>query len=166
MAANQLFADWVTGDLITATKLNQMKNDLIPWAQLGQPNGPALLDSAGMVLDGSGVKIIEYGSNANGSYIRFADGTQICWRSVTITVDGLSTGWYKALGVAFPAAFIDNAWRAAATFSGFPVAGSNIGQKLSVENRSPTAFDVVLGFTSTPLSGIQTVDLVVIGRWK
>lgn len=28
MPANQLFTDWVTGDLITATKLNQMKNDL------------------------------------------------------------------------------------------------------------------------------------------
>lgn len=28
MPANQLFADWVTGDLITASKLNQMKNDL------------------------------------------------------------------------------------------------------------------------------------------
>lgn len=28
MPANQLFADWVTGDIITATKLNQMKNDL------------------------------------------------------------------------------------------------------------------------------------------
>ena len=32
MPANQLFADWVTGDLITADKLNQMKNDLVPWA--------------------------------------------------------------------------------------------------------------------------------------
>lgn len=28
MPANQLFPDWVTGDLITASKLNQMKNDL------------------------------------------------------------------------------------------------------------------------------------------
>jgi hypothetical protein len=28
MPANQLFTDWVAGDLITASKLNQMKNDL------------------------------------------------------------------------------------------------------------------------------------------
>lgn len=31
MPANQFFTDWVTGDLITATKLNQMKNDVQPY---------------------------------------------------------------------------------------------------------------------------------------
>lgn len=29
MPANQLFSDWTSGDLITAAKLNQMKNDLL-----------------------------------------------------------------------------------------------------------------------------------------
>jgi len=50
MADNQLFADWVTGDLITAAKLNQMKNDVIPWSQAGEPNGVATLDAAGKLV--------------------------------------------------------------------------------------------------------------------
>ncbi len=54
--------------------------------------------------------IIERGSNANGSYVRFADGTQICWLSRSVTVawsqDGAvfkasSTKWQ------YPAAFSD-----------------------------------------------------------
>jgi hypothetical protein len=42
--------------------------------------------------------VIERGSNANGEYVRFADGTQICWHSVTTSATA-SLDW------TFPAAF-------------------------------------------------------------
>jgi len=42
--------------------------------------------------------VIENGSNANGSYVRFADGTQVCWHSVTTSATA-SVGW------TFPAQF-------------------------------------------------------------
>lgn len=45
--------------------------------------------------------VIERGSNANGQYTRFADGTQICWTVVVIGALG-GTLW------TFPAAFVDN----------------------------------------------------------
>jgi len=54
MADNQLFADWVTGDLITAAKLNQMKNDLVPWSQVGQAGGLAELDAHGKLMQAVG----------------------------------------------------------------------------------------------------------------
>ncbi|MGN6772614.1 MAG: hypothetical protein ACTHJQ_22610 [Rhizobiaceae bacterium] len=59
----------------------------------------------GTVSQSSGVPtgaIIEKGSNANGRYVRFADGTQICTALITLvytTVNVLTIGW------TFPAAF-------------------------------------------------------------
>ena len=42
--------------------------------------------------------LIERGSNANGQFVRFADGTQICRRAITLAA-GAETTW------TFPAAF-------------------------------------------------------------
>lgn len=58
--------------------------------------------------------IIEQGANANGRYIRFADGTQICWGAlvrsgVNVTGTGTSSGvFYEASSqtITFPAAFV------------------------------------------------------------
>jgi len=47
--------------------------------------------------------VIEYGSNANGEYIRFADGTQICWGEVITAFNDV----LQLLRVwTFPAAFV------------------------------------------------------------
>jgi len=53
--------------------------------------------------------LIEQGSNANGSYIRFADGTQICWQSHThLAVPFVSSG-----GMDRSASFASVNWSAA-----------------------------------------------------
>ncbi|MBK5932931.1 uncharacterized protein DUF2793 [Rhodovulum imhoffii] len=55
----------------------------------------------GPVNDVDGVPsgaVIEQGKNANGEYVRFADGTQICWHAVTCDATG-ETRWV------FPAGF-------------------------------------------------------------
>ncbi|OJY37000.1 MAG: hypothetical protein BGP11_12910, partial [Rhodobacterales bacterium 65-51] len=66
----------------------------------------------GTVSQSGGVptgRVIERGSNANGYYVRFADGTQICWGAVTSTdTQSMASGaLYRTAGVAwtFPAAF-------------------------------------------------------------
>ena len=49
-----------------------------------------------------GEEIIEYDSNSNGSYVRYIDGTQICWRdvgpedltSVSVFDDMGGEGWF------------------------------------------------------------------------
>lgn len=55
--------------------------------------------------------IIERGSNANGRYVRFADGTQICWgptsQRVTSTTQAGSAGYHTGIGnLPYPATFV------------------------------------------------------------
>ena len=71
----------------------------------------------GALSDGA---IIEQGSNANGEYVRFANGLQICQKtfsstegtfSGTIEITTHSNGWYNSPQVqwTFPASFASNA---------------------------------------------------------
>lgn len=57
MPANQFFTDWVTGDIITAAKLNQMKNNVQPYLGYTPVNkagdsmtGPLTLSNGGETL--------------------------------------------------------------------------------------------------------------------
>jgi hypothetical protein len=54
--------------------------------------------------------IVEYGTNANGSFVRYADGTQICWRRIAVNSANYTVATYlkgsdAAGSAAFPAAF-------------------------------------------------------------
>ncbi|HBO3145349.1 hypothetical protein [Pseudomonas aeruginosa] len=67
----------------------------------------------GAVSQSSGVPtgaVIQRGSNANGEYVRFADGTQICWHRYAAAVDvtGVSGSLFITGGttLTFPAAFV------------------------------------------------------------
>lgn len=73
--------------------------------------------------------IIERGSNANGEYVRFADGTQECWGSGTGSPNasdanafGTTSGttFYENVQVTLPAAFINTSYvmQSAATARG------------------------------------------------
>ena len=94
--------------------------------------------------------IVERGSNANGNYVRFADGTQICTQTITGTVSG-GTTW------TFPAAF-----------SGVPVVLAT-----EFDTLTPRFFTASYGFTSCVLraytdAGISSggnASAVAIGRW-
>ncbi|MQY00862.1 phage tail protein [Sinorhizobium medicae] len=79
--------------------------------------------------------IIERGSNANGDYVRFADGTQICWGTGTINVSTAlnnhfgSTSGASVTGnalISFPAAFSNTNYSVSVfpTFRGFTVLGA------------------------------------------
>lgn len=76
-------------------------------AGLGLKNA-AVADILGSVSQSSGIPtgaILERGSNANGEFIRLADGTQICWGITSMTHNGASLAPTSA-GITFPAAFI------------------------------------------------------------
>lgn len=96
MADNQLFADWVTGDLITAAKLNQMKNDLVPWLQVGQANGVAALDGN---RDLAALKVVRASIPANGQVsLTNADGL-IGKGAIFIVTDGNSSPGHVILQI-------------------------------------------------------------------
>src|SRR5690606_11854133 len=60
----------------------------------------------------AGVRIVEMGSNINGTYVRWENGLQVCWTNLseTVNITSVSTlGGYFGNGVGrlFPAAFVE-----------------------------------------------------------
>jgi hypothetical protein len=90
-------------------------------AALGSTGSLYSMDSIlGTVSQSGGVPtgaIIESGSNANGLYVRFANGTQICWRNrtsgtlgsgtYTARTEGALSFYYLVETWVFPSAFVD-----------------------------------------------------------
>lgn len=120
----------------------------------------------GTVAQSGGVPtqaLIEVGSNANGSYVRFADGTQICF-----ITEGGSTASATASGNVFTSAS-ESTWTFPAAFSG----SSNVvvyaaplvdGRWASARRTSSTAANFRHYSTVSSPTGQQT-SLVAIGRW-
>ncbi len=116
----------------------------------------------GTVSQSAGVPtgaVIERGSNANGEYVRWADGTQICTVvGPAMTADVLSGGMYRSADIwvwTYPAAWsltpvcwatADSTWRVVFVFS-----GSNTA---SIRHWQPNSSS----------DGVVT-RLVAIGRW-
>lgn len=110
--------------------------------------------------------IIEYGTNANGEYIRYADGTQIAWKTVspgvaTNSATGSlfqSSGWGSG---SFPATF---AATPVVTHSGKP--GAVNGWTLCAVNPTSSnwgTYRFVAAVTDADTTG--TGKLMAIGRW-
>ncbi|OJF97563.1 gp53-like domain-containing protein [Pararhizobium antarcticum] len=114
----------------------------------------------GTVAQSSGVAtgaIVERGSNANGEYVRFADGTQICWGSITITpVANTPTSG----SVTFPASFTSAIKSAQVTANTSAIGTAVLG--VSFGSLTNTGMDVFTYRVSTTLTGC---NWTVIGRW-
>lgn len=138
-------------------------------------NIAVLRDIVGTVAQAAGVptgSIVERGSNANGNYVRFADGTQICLHRFdpgSTTAAGAGT-WDS------PYRSADFSWNYPAAFASAPSA-SAIAQ--GDENGFSRAHVVAFRYVQlTSLSGcravrlgaysgaiVVTVNLIAIGRW-
>jgi hypothetical protein len=108
----------------------------------------------GAVSQSGGVptgRVIERGSNANGEYVRFADGTQICTFSVTSSAVA-NTAW------TFPASFITGPAGISITPAG---TGSRSGALFAVSGTS-------LEFNLYDPSSVRSANfcrLMAVGRW-
>ena len=94
--------------------------------------------------------IIETGSNANGEYTKFADGTMICRFTVTSS------------------ATVEVTWTYPAAFSATPVvtAAVNSGSSRFIYIGSRGASSVAVSvYTSAGARSANPVDLIAIGRW-
>lgn len=114
----------------------------------------------GTVTQSSGVPtgaIVERGSNANGEYVRFADGTQICWGNITITpVANTPTSG----SVTFPASFASAVKTVQVTPYTSVIGSIVIGASFnSLTNAGMEVFIYRASTTSTSCSW------TVIGRW-
>lgn len=124
-------------------------------ARVDYTYGPANL--VGTVAQSGGTPtgaVIETGTNANGSYSRFADGTQICWAPSFATASGGPATW------TFPALFgsADVAVTATSSFSGDL-------RVISASDATPSTVEL----RSWSTVGAQVVapraHLVAYGRW-
>lgn len=116
-------------------------------------------DLVGTVSQSGGIPtgaVVERGSNANGEYVRFADGTQICTASVTFTGTGSWT---------FPAEFLLVPTVGTQLISGAATAFSAIATtSVSSTSVALRALDTTSGSVATRVSAI-TSYIQAVGRW-
>lgn len=115
----------------------------------------------GTVSQSSGVPtgaIIERGSNANGEYIRWADGTQICWtyKGATLSV-GTTTGFTFSNAVAF--AGVPHSYH---TYS---ATGSTLEFSSGMEGHSNSGATVFVKYGGSSGARDVVVFFLSIGRW-
>lgn len=121
--------------------------------------GKALIvsDILGPVSQSGGVPtgaLIEQGSNANGTYTKFADGTMLCRHGLTSSASGETT-W------TFPAAFAGLS--ASISVLVLPVSAS---ATLLAPRRAGRTTETVLFSVFNASARVETpVDLMAIGRW-
>jgi hypothetical protein len=101
---------------------------------------------------GIGSGIVETGTNANGSFTKFADGTMICIAPGFASASGAAATW------TFPAAFASGSVSVTATARGTSAA------IVTVDAVSASAADIHTFDTSGADTIAPTVDLVAVGR--
>ena len=95
------------------------------------------------------------GSNANGKYIKYGDGTMICWSPVLSTTAGNSATW------TFPVAFIDTTTVVTGNFRYSALAANFI---ITI---TPTTTSVEFGASNTSGTLVESEQaLVAIGKWQ
>jgi hypothetical protein len=109
----------------------------------------------------------EYGSNANGEFIRYPDGTLICWKSNhDAGSQAISTAFFGGfrsggLGQTYPASF--SARPAAAggnyTANGLQSFGAAVGAA------STTNWSFVFTAVTSQTAANRSLDLIATGRW-
>lgn len=95
----------------------------------------------------------ESGSNANGEYVRFPTGTQICRQYITSSASAELT-W------TFPAAFVSTAYRPAA----LPNFSAAENRAPRVTNKMTTSLDVSV-FNTSNARVATGLEMMAIGRW-
>ena len=111
--------------------------------------------------------IIERGSNANGEYVRFADGTQICIMQNSVSVNGSG-----ALGdtFTFPAAFITSC-KLVVTPRGYISSGlsGTLTTEAVVLGTSTYSVKILLLRAGGEIAALNDPNIffaVAIGKWK
>lgn len=119
----------------------------------------------GVYLDGD--KLIDSGTNSNGQWVRFYDGTQICYNTTQFTMPpiipiggiyGTSTGDYQTL--TFPKPFISKPTVTVRT---------EVGEELNCSTRTVTTTECTWRlFLYAPATegSVRNVSFNAIGRWK
>ena len=165
---NQLVFKSGDASAILASRVyNPVAGEWRPWSGLYNRN-----NVVGLVSQSGGVPssaIIEQGSNANGEYTKFTDGTLICWRlyqdsSHTTTVSG-SFNVKEMSGIAKPVPFVgDNSTMA---FPLWKTGNSSVARWCGggAAGNATNTWDF-LSYCAQPVTSVSvSFYLYAIGRW-
>lgn len=104
--------------------------------------------------------IIQRGSNANGEFVRFADGTQICTISTTASLSAATNAVQAAYTWTYPASFSSVQWGSWKTRN---FGGEELLTWLRLSSNSSGVFS--LKNTGGAIGSLYDVTAVAIGRW-
>lgn len=114
-------------------------------------------NAIGTVSESSGVPtgaIIERGSNANGEYVRYADGTQICWFPFSGSASGATVK-------TFPAAFANSNFSIT-----FGSSSSTTNAVIAGKAAGRASVNVALSVVAEGVGyAAVEINVIVIGRW-
>lgn len=110
--------------------------------------------------------ILERGSNANGEYIRLADGTQLCWFNASVTDQAVDTAYGSLFtgtrGWSFPATFVGSPTVSVGLFRWGTGAGwGTVGGVASTTSVTLRIFDIASRATGTATA----ISAIANGRW-
>lgn len=115
------------------------------------------------VVGTMGSAIIERGSNANGEYVKFADGTMWCWGIKEVS---FQSGTNYQFPITFPAAFIDGKIAGYACHYSSPSAFMILRNLQPSTTGSGATWYVFPANNGTPSSTPVNYHWHDIGRWK
>jgi hypothetical protein len=134
----------------------------------GQPSATYARDNIlGTVSDSGGVPsgaVIETGANANGTYVRYADGTQMCWNtfSENIAIATGLLGGFRDTGRTwtYPAMFVGGASIQVSSGSTGAFGGFATG---TTGNNGCSIFSTAI---TTQTASARVINVMAAGRWK
>jgi hypothetical protein len=163
--------------IASGAAVQQSKTDVTAGRLMRADYGYGPGNLVGTVSQVSGVPdgaVIERGSNTNGNYVRFADGTQICFAlrsigSIVATGSGTFAAPYRSADISwtFPKAFVSVP---TVTVRGVAPTGLAIARRSCIACAGDTTVTAVGGVHVIRVGGDTTADvfsadLMAVGRW-
>ena len=118
------------------------------------------------------MQVAESGSNTNGKYIKFADGTLICWHNIVVTSIPTTTttgSLYCSNSItpfpSFPVSFVGD--NPILSLQGESDGDSNLWWIVKSQNNSTTAVRGIRIYSATSITiSNARLEYMAIGRWK
>lgn len=131
-------------------------------AELNAKSAVTALENEIMDDDSEVLKVVESGSNANGRFIRYSDGTQMCWhRGLKMATDTVQGNIFRSTTATwtFPREFVDNNISVSATSETYAqwadLGGGPFSDRVAIVHFSGRSND-----TS------YNTNMFAVGRWK
>ena len=131
-------------------------------AEVNAINAVNELENEIMDDDSEVLKVVESDSNANGRFIRYSDGTQMCWhRGLAMATDTVQGDIFRSTSSTwtFPKEFIDNNISVSAT-------AETYAQWADLGGYPSTTSVAVVHYSGRSNTSTYNTNLFAVGRWK